>query len=162
VPPRAATGRVHLRALHPVVSRNSSAQPGWDDGQFGDGRGVLATGARVRFPPGEETGLIAEPLALVHTRRVFVRGCSSLHQCCQVELSLYVLERSQPRALLRFSWRLWRSPGPSATGFYACRCIEYSHDHRVVQGYADGCHLERVVTRDQMAALVARAFKPPT
>ena len=43
---------------------------------------------------------------LVRWWRVFVHGSSFLHHCCQVEPSLCVLRRSQPRALLRFSWRL--------------------------------------------------------
>ena len=43
--------------------------------------------------------------------------------------------------------------------FWAYRHIEYCVEHGVVEGYDDGCyHPEIVVTRDQMAVYVARAF----
>ncbi len=45
------------------------------------------------------------------------------------------------------------------SGFWAYRHIEYCVEHGVVQGYEDGYyHPEIVVTRDQMAVYVARAF----
>jgi hypothetical protein len=38
--------------------------------------------------------------------------------------------------------------------------VEYCVEHGVVQGYEDGLYRpERVVTRDQMAVYVARAFE---
>ncbi len=46
-----------------------------------------------------------------------------------------------------------------ATDFWAFKHIEYNHDQAVVQGYEDGLyHPEIVVTRDQMAVYIARAF----
>jgi DNA-binding beta-propeller fold protein YncE len=46
--------------------------------------------------------------------------------------------------------------------FWAYRHIEYCVEHGVVQGYEDGhYHPEIVVTRDQMAVYVARAFELP-
>ena len=48
-----------------------------------------------------------------------------------------------------------------AADFWAYKYIEYCHDHEIVQGYWDGYHPERVVTRDQMAVYVQRAFRLP-
>jgi len=46
-----------------------------------------------------------------------------------------------------------------ATNFWAYKHIEYCVENGVVQGYLDGSyHPEAVVTRDQMAVYVARAF----
>jgi hypothetical protein len=45
--------------------------------------------------------------------------------------------------------------------FWAYRHVEYCRDHGIVQGYPDGYHPERVVTRDQMAVYVQRAFDLP-
>ncbi len=42
--------------------------------------------------------------------------------------------------------------------FWAFKDVEYCFEHGLVQGYADGYHPERTVTRDQMAVYVARAF----
>jgi len=42
--------------------------------------------------------------------------------------------------------------------FWAYAAIEYCRAHNIVHGYADGYHPEIVVTRDQMAAYIARAF----
>ncbi|NIN09780.1 MAG: hypothetical protein GTN78_13125, partial [Gemmatimonadales bacterium] len=47
-----------------------------------------------------------------------------------------------------------------ATDFWSYRHIEYCAEHGVVQGYDDGhYHPECVVTRDQMAVYIARAFE---
>ena len=43
--------------------------------------------------------------------------------------------------------------------FWAFKDVEYCFEHEVVQGYPDGYHPERTVTRDQMAVFVARAFQ---
>jgi hypothetical protein len=49
------------------------------------------------------------------------------------------------------------------TGHWAYKHVEYCVEHGVVQGYEDGWyHPEGVVTRDQMAVYVARAFELPT
>ncbi len=46
--------------------------------------------------------------------------------------------------------------------FWAYTHIEYCAEHGVVQGYEDGLyHPDEVVTRDQMAVYVARAFELP-
>jgi Tol biopolymer transport system component len=46
-----------------------------------------------------------------------------------------------------------------APDFWAYKHIEYCYEHGVVQGYGDGnYHPEWVVTRDQMAVYIARAF----
>jgi Tol biopolymer transport system component len=46
-----------------------------------------------------------------------------------------------------------------ASDFWAYKHIEYCYEHGVVQGYGDGnYHPEGVVTRDQMAVYIARAF----
>jgi hypothetical protein len=46
--------------------------------------------------------------------------------------------------------------------FWAYKHIEYCVEHGVVQGYEDGLyHPEWVVTRDQMAVYIARAFELP-
>ena len=46
--------------------------------------------------------------------------------------------------------------------FWAYKHIEYCVEHGVIQGYDDGYyHPEIVVTRDQMAVYVARAFDLP-
>jgi hypothetical protein len=46
--------------------------------------------------------------------------------------------------------------------FWAYKHVEYCVENGVVQGYEDGCyHPEYVVTRDQMAVYVARAFLGP-
>jgi hypothetical protein len=44
------------------------------------------------------------------------------------------------------------------TDQWAYRYIEYCHEHGIVQGYWNGYHPGAVVTRDQMAVYVARAF----
>ncbi len=47
-----------------------------------------------------------------------------------------------------------------ATDFWAYRHVEYCVENGVVSGYLDGLyHPEIVVTRDQMAVYVARAFE---
>ena len=44
-------------------------------------------------------------------------------------------------------------------GFWAYKHVEYCVEHEVVQGYADGWYYPgNVVTRDQMAVYVKRAF----
>ena len=49
-----------------------------------------------------------------------------------------------------------------ASDFWAYKHIEYCVENGVVQGYDDGLyHPEIVVTRDQMAAYIARAFQLP-
>jgi Tol biopolymer transport system component len=49
-----------------------------------------------------------------------------------------------------------------ASDFWAWRHIEYCVENGVVQGYDDGLyHPERIVTRDQMAVYVQRAFQLP-
>ncbi len=46
-----------------------------------------------------------------------------------------------------------------ASDFWAYKHVEYCVENGVVQGYEDGhYHPDYVVTRDQMAAYVARAF----
>jgi len=47
------------------------------------------------------------------------------------------------------------------TNYWAYKYIEYCKAQGIVQGYSDGYHPEDVVTRDQMAVYVARAFKLP-
>jgi len=48
------------------------------------------------------------------------------------------------------------------SGFWAWKHVEYCVENGVVQGYDDGLyHPERVVTRDQMAVYIARAFQLP-
>ena len=50
-----------------------------------------------------------------------------------------------------------------ATDHWAYTHIQYCVEHGVVQGYDDGYyHPEYVVTRDQMAVCIARAFDLPT
>ncbi len=45
------------------------------------------------------------------------------------------------------------------SGFWSYKHVEYCVEYGVVSGYGDGLyHPERVVTRDQMAVYVARAF----
>ena len=47
-------------------------------------------------------------------------------------------------------------------GFWAYKHVEYCVEHEVVQGYADGWYYPgNVVTRDQMAVYVKRAFGLP-
>ena len=56
---------------------------------------------------------------------------------------------------------------PDSTAFFpdvdaehwAYRYVEYCHDEGVVEGYDDGYRPDEVVTRDQMAVYVARAFE---
>jgi hypothetical protein len=51
----------------------------------------------------------------------------------------------------------------AGSGFWAYAHIEYCVENGVVGGYGDGLyHPERIVTRDQMAVYVARAFELPT
>jgi hypothetical protein len=44
------------------------------------------------------------------------------------------------------------------TGHWAFKYVEYCVDNAIVQGYGDGYHPQDVVTRDQMAVYIARAF----
>ena len=44
------------------------------------------------------------------------------------------------------------------TSFWAYKYVEYCKAQGYVQGYSDGYHPEASVTRDQMAAYIARAF----
>ena len=47
-------------------------------------------------------------------------------------------------------------------GFWAYKHVEYCAEHGVVQGYGDGWYYPgNVVTRDQMAVYVKRAFGLP-
>ena len=47
-----------------------------------------------------------------------------------------------------------------ATNYWAFKYVEYCHAHSVVNGYSDGTYKPgSVVTRDQMAVFVTRAFK---
>jgi len=45
--------------------------------------------------------------------------------------------------------------------FWAHNYVEFCHDQNIVQGYEDGYHPDDVVTRDQMAVYIARAFELP-
>jgi len=47
------------------------------------------------------------------------------------------------------------------TGFWAYKFIEFCHARGVVGGYWDGYHPEIIVTRDQMAVFIGRAFALP-
>jgi hypothetical protein len=47
------------------------------------------------------------------------------------------------------------------TNYWAYKYIEYCRAQDIVHGYSDGYHPEDVVTRDQMAVYVARAFQLP-
>ncbi len=48
------------------------------------------------------------------------------------------------------------------TDFWAYKCVEYYKSKSTVNGYSDGTYQPRiVVTRDQMAVYVARAFGLP-
>jgi len=49
--------------------------------------------------------------------------------------------------------------GDVPTSHWAYKYIEYCKDQGIVQGYADGYRPEEVVTRDQMAVYVVRAFE---
>jgi peroxiredoxin len=50
----------------------------------------------------------------------------------------------------------------AASDFWSCTHIEYCVENGVVSGYGDGLyHPERIVTRDQMAVYVQRAFELP-
>jgi len=48
------------------------------------------------------------------------------------------------------------------TSYWAFKYVEYCHAHGIVNGYSDGTYQPgAVVTRDQMAVFVTRAFQLP-